>query len=204
MAFGHTGLLGKPVRDAALPSNHGLKMRCGEKASPACKVVHDITIAPSATLSNYSCYMDTKSVRSRTFGKWLQRKIDARQWNGADLARAIVRAGGRATPGDVSRWLRGEREPQPHTLEYIADAVNATHQEAMEAAGHAQRLPMDAIERFHRITHPYAKDIDWEDDENVIEIRYALDHIIRIQERRSGKRSLEQWHDPVEANDDDE
>jgi transcriptional regulator with XRE-family HTH domain len=126
--------------------------------------------------------------------KWLQGQLDRREWSQADFARKLG-----VSTGLVSNWFTGVRRPNPESCARIADVLFADRDEVLAIAGHRDPdLDLDALDRFHRIVDPYAREIDWTDEENVIEIRYALDHIIRIQERRSGKRSLEQWHDPVE------
>lgn len=134
--------------------------------------------------------------QSTTFGPWLLARLkDAGLTQGEFAERVGV------SPTTVSRWVNG-RVPDGSFIDQIADVLVLDYDLVSMQAGYRPRLSIDQIERFRRIAEPYARKIDWEDDDNVIEIRYALDHIIRIQERRSGKRSVDQWHDPVEVEEE--
>ncbi len=134
------------------------------------------------------------------FRRWLRGQMEKQGWGVTRMAREIG-----VSHGLVSQWLSGERNPSPKSYTKIARALKTDRDELLVIAGiRDPDLFLDAVDRFHRIADPRASQIDWTDEENVIEIRYALDHIIRIQERRSGKRSTAEFFEPVEANDDDE
>lgn len=203
MTLRDSDLVSDPVESTTLGENLLADSFGGEIASPSLKVLHGTNIAPNGPTRNYDCYMDANRVLARNFGRWLKKKMDARDWNGADLAREINRAGGRARPSDVSRWVRGERRPRPDTLEFVADALGVTHAEAMEAAGHMPQLPMTHLERWHAALDPLLKKIPY-DDEHVFSMRSEAERIIRIRELRAGKRTVDQLSDPVELDEDEE
>ncbi len=46
---------------------------------------------------------------------------------------------------------------------------------------------------------PYARGFDWTDEGNVVSIISELQNLIRIQEIRAGKRSVDQFFDSVEV-----
>lgn len=136
MALGDTYLISDPIEPTPLGDDRFSDLVGGEVASPARNVAHATIIVPTATFRNYDCCMDKEVVRERTFGEWLRGKLASRDWSGADFARAIQAAGGRATPGDVSRWLRDQRTPNPDSCYKIADVLHLPVDEVLTRAGH--------------------------------------------------------------------
>lgn len=74
---------------------------------------HEDTLSRSVETVKYTVAVDELS-----FGRWLQRQLDRRQWSQADL----VRAGGFSRSA-VSEWVRGGRVPDPASCDLIADPV---------------------------------------------------------------------------------
>ncbi len=91
----------------------------------------------------------------------------------------------------------------PKSYTKIARALKTDRDELLVIAGiRGPDLFLDALDRFHRIADPYAREIDWTDEGNVVSIISELQNLIRIQEIRAGKRSVDQYFDSVEVEDD--
>jgi transcriptional regulator with XRE-family HTH domain len=63
------------------------------------------------------------------FGDWLKEELDARNIKPVELARRAD-----IDPGAVTRILRGERKPNPETLQAIADALKLNYEVIFRAA----------------------------------------------------------------------
>lgn len=75
------------------------------------------------------------NVSTDSFGHWLARQLDRREWKAADLARRLD-----VRPGVVSHWLRDQRTPSTPSCERIADVLRVDIDTVLEKAGHRPSL----------------------------------------------------------------
>lgn len=71
------------------------------------------------------------NVSKTQFGQWLASRMQAREWNNSDLARRLGTA-----PSVVSRWVRGDRVPDPASCDRIADVLGVDVDLVLTLAGH--------------------------------------------------------------------
>jgi transcriptional regulator with XRE-family HTH domain len=69
------------------------------------------------------------------FSRWLSETLEAHELTQSDLARRIG-----SPPSVVSKWVNGQQRPRPEQCQKIGAALNESHLEVMEEAGH---LPHD-------------------------------------------------------------
>lgn len=69
--------------------------------------------------------------------------MQRREWTAADLARRLD-----VPSGTISRWMSGERRPNPRSCDLIADVFGANVDDVLALAGH--RPSNDADEPFDR------------------------------------------------------
>jgi transcriptional regulator with XRE-family HTH domain len=139
--------------------------------------------------------MSAKAHHRTTFGAWLDAQLQRREWNQSEFARRID-----VRPGVVSHWIRGERVPEPRSIDKIADVLFVDVDELLTIAGHRPRLPMDHLERWHAELDPLLKQIPL-NEENVFNMRIEAERILRVREMRAGKG---QGRAPVELGDEEE
>lgn len=72
-----------------------------------------------------------RTMNNRSFGSWLQRQLDRREWNQADFAKKAGVGSGR-----VSDWIRDVRLPSVESCDKIADALGVDLDEVLTLAGH--------------------------------------------------------------------
>lgn len=96
-------------------------------------LIHEDIIYTSVDAVKEATPMDGNS-----FGRWLQRQLDRRDWTQADF----MRAGGFSRSG-VSSWIRGERIPDPKYCDLIADALHVDVETVLRKAGHLPEEPAD-------------------------------------------------------------
>lgn len=68
---------------------------------------------------------------SEQLSYWLKRQLARREWNQADFARRLG-----TSPGNVSRWMTGERVPDPSSIDKIADVLGVDLDLVLALAGH--------------------------------------------------------------------
>ncbi len=91
----------------------------------------------------------------------------------------------------------------PKSYTKIARALKTDRDELLVIAG--IREPdqfLDALDRFHRIADPYAREIDWNNEENIVSIEIELRRMISLQEIRAGRRRRGEYLDPVDVEDE--
>lgn len=64
------------------------------------------------------------------FSEWLQTELDRREWRPTELAKKSE-----ISDGAISRFLRGERKPDPESLVSIAKAFRLPPEQVFRAAG---------------------------------------------------------------------
>lgn len=79
--------------------------------------------------------------RETTFGDWLQRRLERRGWQQADLHHATG-----ISRGLISAWVRGAKLPDSRSARRIAAALELEPEEVLYAAGHLPALPRPAGE----------------------------------------------------------
>ncbi len=118
---------------------------------------------------------------SKQFGPWLGRQLKRREWNQADLARAM-----NTSSGVVSNWIRGGRVPSPESCDRLADVFGADVDLVLTLAGHRPAsLGFDPDDWASDIIGR-AKRVDWEKPG-----RFAtIDALMRLylEEDRTGVR----------------
>jgi transcriptional regulator with XRE-family HTH domain len=78
----------------------------------------------------------------RDIATWMRRQLDRREWSAADLARHIG-----MSPGRISEWLAGKRQPSSASCLRLADAFDADPDYVLALAGHRPAttpIPPDA------------------------------------------------------------
>jgi len=68
---------------------------------------------------------------TETFGSWLQRQLDRREWKQSDFARRA-----KVSTSAVSYYISGARLPDPITCDRIADVLDADRDLVLALAGH--------------------------------------------------------------------
>lgn len=69
-------------------------------------------------------------MNTETFGQWLQRQVQRRQWSQAELSR---RAGVSGT--SISHWIAGRTIPDTESCDKLAEALFLSRDEVMARAG---------------------------------------------------------------------
>jgi transcriptional regulator with XRE-family HTH domain len=126
-------------------------------------------------------------VSAETFGAWLKRQLNRREWNQSDLARRLE-----TRPGVVSHWVRGDRIPDPESCRAIADALHLDEDLVLALAGHRTATeplkPDDPATEFVGMV----KRVRWDDEERVEAMRETLQRWLRFdkarRERERGKQ----------------
>ena len=67
----------------------------------------------------------------RDLASWMRRQLSRNEWTAADLSRRVG-----MSPGRISEWLSGKRQPNPASCLRIADAFNADPDYVLALAGH--------------------------------------------------------------------
>ncbi len=83
----------------------------------------------------------------RMFRAWLLDELDKREWRQADLARAMRPDNPRGITSMISKWLRGEAQPDPRLCRDLAAALGADVDLVLELAGHRPPEPRNERER---------------------------------------------------------
>lgn len=76
-----------------------------------------------------------------TFSAWLREQMRRRDWNQTELARRLG-----THSSVVSRWVRGERVPDPESVDRLADVFGLRVDDVLAIAGHrphVEPLPPD-------------------------------------------------------------
>jgi transcriptional regulator with XRE-family HTH domain len=79
----------------------------------------------------YSFRMEGEKADNRAFANWVRGQLRRRQWNDAELARRLG-----VPNGTVSRWMTGERRPNPQSCDRVADLLGADVDMVLTLAGH--------------------------------------------------------------------
>lgn len=75
------------------------------------------------------------------FASWMRSQLKRNDWTAADLARRVS-----ISPGRISEWLSGKRQPSSASCLRLADAFGADPDYVLALAGHrtpAEPLPPD-------------------------------------------------------------
>lgn len=113
-----------------------------------------------------------------SFGKWLVRQLQRREWTGADFARRL--GTGNST---VTMWLGGTRTPSSSSSERIADALGVDRDVVLALAGHRPLdEEVDPDSPAGRI-HSLVDRINWT-DEKVIAIEGLLQMYLDADRKR--------------------
>jgi len=70
-------------------------------------------------------------MNDESFGGWLKRQLQRREWSQAKFARQ-----GNFSPSSVSAWINNERVPDPGSCDLIADALGLDRDLVLAIAGH--------------------------------------------------------------------
>jgi transcriptional regulator with XRE-family HTH domain len=70
-------------------------------------------------------------VTDRDIASWIRRQMRRREWSAADLARHMG-----MSPGRISEWLAGKRQPSSASCHRLADAFDADPDYVLALAGH--------------------------------------------------------------------
>lgn len=152
-----------------------------------------------ALLDGTNCSQVGEPMGRSQFATWLAQQLAQKNLSQAELARRV-----KTSTGSVSMWINGQRVPDPSSIDKIADVLFVDVDEVLAIAGHRPRLPMDQLQKLHRLVDPYAKLLDWDDPEVQLALESALQQQVRVKEMREGKRTAETFWDPVEVDDDEE
>ncbi|MFL5758672.1 MAG: helix-turn-helix domain-containing protein [Thermomicrobiales bacterium] len=86
------------------------------------------------------------------FGDWLRGELSERGWTQtAFAARLPVSRGVESKQSHVSKWLRNERRPSPHSCALIAKALDLPLHDVLVMAGHHE---LDMELSTQQETHP--------------------------------------------------
>lgn len=173
MTLGEADLIGDPTIHSPLGADDHLQFWSGG-VTPF-EVLHTTMIVRPETFVNYRFHMNTNESQGETFGEWLRRQIERREWIPADLARRVG-----VSNGTMSLWLRDQRKPSPTSVDRIADALGVDVDTALTLAGHRPpTIPIDPDSATARLM-PLIEQIDWESrpgriEEMEAEMRHMLD-----------------------------
>jgi len=76
-------------------------------------------------------------IENPAFGEWLRTELSERGWTQTAFAsRLPVSRGVESKQSHVSKWLRNERRPSPHSCALIAKALDLPLHDVLVMAGH--------------------------------------------------------------------
>jgi transcriptional regulator with XRE-family HTH domain len=88
------------------------------------------------------------------FGDWLREELAERGWTQTAFAsRLPVSRGVESKQSHVSKWLRNERRPSPHSCALIAKALDLPLHEVLVMAGHHE-LDMELTSQHEMLSQP--------------------------------------------------
>lgn len=83
----------------------------------------------------YVCRVDSE----QTFGNWFRQQLERREWSQQDFSRKA-----KLSPSTVSDWARGQKIPDPSSIDVIADVFGIDVDEVLTRAGHRPQVePFD-------------------------------------------------------------
>lgn len=115
------------------------------------------------------------------FGRWLAERLRGREWTNSDLARRMG-----TSPSVVSRWVRGERVPDPESCDKIADVLGVDVDLVLTLAGHRPAIEPLAPDDERRELMGYVKRLRLTDD-RVTALRSLLRGWLEMDLRARGQ-----------------
>lgn len=116
---------------------------------------------------------------------WLKRQLVRREWTQADFSRRLD-----TSPGNVSRWIKGERVPDPASIDKIADVLGVDLDLVLALAGHrppdTELDPDDPASRIIALV----KQVQWT-EERAETITATLERFRKFDRQRAEKSAKE-------------
>lgn len=115
------------------------------------------------------------------FPRWLKRQLDRREWTQAELARRLGTGS-----GVVSHWVRGQRVPDPSSVDKLADILGVDRDLVLALAGHRPAdTELDPDDPAAAIC-ALVRQIEW-NDERAETITATLERFRKFDRQRAEK-----------------